>query len=438
MEQQENYNLTWHSHSDHMKVMISDMLTSAEFADVTLVCDDMKKIRAHKNILGACSPVFKSILQADPTNGYPLVYLRGIPYAEMQSILQFMYLGQTYFQQDKIIDLLQVAKKLEIKNLELNKMDINKLQPVENEDCSLSNETNIDKNIKSNESEIMNICREFNENIENYTGEVIEYSDYDSNNIQISNDENVSKPPRQEYTIASETKYGIECTYNYCNLCKFRTKKKSDLRKHIESIHEGITYACDQCDYLATQQGHLKEHIQAKHEGVMFGCSKCNKQFSFRSGLNRHYRIVHDEGVRVAKFQCQDCEKRFSDPSGLRQHTKSKHEGVRYACNQCDFQATTGGHLTYHIQSVHEGIKYACNQCDSQFTQQGNLTTHIQSIHEGVKYACYQCGKQYTEQSSLTKHIKTIHEGVKYACNQCDYQAPRQDKLTTHLKRKHL
>ena len=371
-----------------------------------------------------------------------------------------MYLGQTYFQQDKIIDLLQVAKKLEIKNLELNKMDINKLQPVENEDCSLSNETNIDKNIKSNESEIMNICREFNENIENYTGEVIEYSDYDSNNIQISNDENVSKPPRQEYTIASETKYGIECTYNYCNLCKFRTKKKSDLRKHIESIHEGITYACDQCDYLATQQGHLKEHIQAKHEGVMFGCSKCNKQFSFRSGLNRHYRIVHDEGVRVepmtpnnaanrgvgraevvsgdAKFQCQDCEKRFSDPSGLRQHTKSKHEGVRYACNQCDFQATTGGHLTYHIQSVHEGIKYACNQCDSQFTQQGNLTTHIQSIHEGVKYACYQCGKQYTEQSSLTKHIKTIHEGVKYACNQCDYQAPRQDKLTIHVKRKHL
>ena len=375
MEQQENYNLTWHSHSDHMKVMISDMLTSAEFADVTLVCDDMKKIRAHKNILGACSPVFKSILQADPTNGYPLVYLLGLPYAEMQSILQFMYLGQTYFQQDKIIDLLQVAKKLEIKNLELNKMDINKLQPVENEDCSLSNETNIDKNIKSNESEIMNICREFNENIENYTGEVIEYSDYDSNNIQISNDENVSKPPRQEYTIASETKYGIECTYNYCNLCKFRTKKKSDLRKHIESIHEGITYACDQCDYLATQQGHLKEHIQAKHEGVMFGCSKCNKQFSFRSGLNRHYRIVHDEGVRVepmtpnnaanrgvgraevvsgdAKFQCQDCDRVYSGHGALWKHTKSKHEGVKYACNQCDQQFTQQSNLKIHIQSKH-------------------------------------------------------------------------------------
>ena len=404
MEQQENYNLTWHSHSDHMKVMISDMLTSAEFADVTLVCDDMKKIRAHKNILGACSPVFKSILQADPTNGYPLVYLRGIPYAEMQSILQFMYLGQTYFQQDKIIDLLQVAKKLEIKNLELNKMDINKLQPVENEDCSLSNETNIDKNIKSNESEIMNICREFNENIENYTGEVIEYSDYDSNNIQISNDENVSKPPRQEYTIASETKYGIECTYNYCNLCKFRTKKKSDLRKHIESIHEGITYACDQCDYLATQQGHLKEHIQAKHEGVMFGCSKCNKQFSFRSGLNRHYRIVHDEGVRVEpmtpnnaakrgvrrievvsgdeKFQCKYCERTFSGRSSLWYHTKSKHEGIKYACNQCDHQAPDQSNLTRHIQSIHEGVKYACNQCDYQAGYQSALTRHIQSKHK--------------------------------------------------------
>ena len=326
MEQQENYNLTWHSHSDHMKAMMSEMLTSAEFADVTLVCDDMKKIRAHKNILGACSPVFKSILQADPINGYPLVYLRGIPYAEMQSILQFIYFGQTSFQQDKIIDLLQVAKNLEIKNLDLNKMDIGKPQIVENEDCSLSSEMKMDKSIKSIESEVINKCMELNENIENGTEEVTEDGDHDSNNyMHVSNDEHVLKPTRQEYTIASEKKYGVECTYNYCNLCKFRTKKKSDLRKHIESIHEGITYGCDQCDYLATQQGHLKEHIQAKHQGVLYGCSKCNKQFSFRAGLYRH--------------------------------NKTAHEGVKYACNHCDHTATQQHHLNIHIQTKHATLK---------------------------------------------------------------------------------
>ena len=38
---------------------MQEMLTSDEFTDVTLVTDDKKTIKAHRNILSACSPVFK-------------------------------------------------------------------------------------------------------------------------------------------------------------------------------------------------------------------------------------------------------------------------------------------------------------------------------------------------------------------------------------------
>ena len=66
-----------------------EMMTSDDFTDVTLVTDDKKTIKAHRNILSACSPVFKNILQMEITNNHPVIYLRGIQYTEIVSILQF-------------------------------------------------------------------------------------------------------------------------------------------------------------------------------------------------------------------------------------------------------------------------------------------------------------------------------------------------------------
>ena len=90
MQHQEKYTLNWHSYSDHLREALNEMMLSSEFADVTLVTDDKQQIRAHRNILSACSPVFKNILQLDRNNTNPLIYLRGIQQSEMESIMQFI------------------------------------------------------------------------------------------------------------------------------------------------------------------------------------------------------------------------------------------------------------------------------------------------------------------------------------------------------------
>ena len=92
MQHQQKYTLHWHSYSDHLRETLNEMLLSSEFADVTLVTDDKQKIRAHRNILSACSPVFKSILQFDSNNTNPVIYLRGVQHSEMESIMKFVYL----------------------------------------------------------------------------------------------------------------------------------------------------------------------------------------------------------------------------------------------------------------------------------------------------------------------------------------------------------
>ena len=76
--------------------MVNEMMTSSQFADVTLVTDDKQLIRAHRNILSvsACSPVFRNILNLDSSIANPVIYLREIQNSEMVSIMQFIYQGQ--------------------------------------------------------------------------------------------------------------------------------------------------------------------------------------------------------------------------------------------------------------------------------------------------------------------------------------------------------
>ena len=49
----EKYTLTWQSHPDYLREIMQEMITSENFTDVTIVTDDKKTIKAHRNILGA-------------------------------------------------------------------------------------------------------------------------------------------------------------------------------------------------------------------------------------------------------------------------------------------------------------------------------------------------------------------------------------------------
>ena len=73
---QDKYTLHWHTYSDHLRNILKEMISDDSFADVTLITDDRKQIKAHRNILSACSSVFKEILQINTNNNHPVIYLR--------------------------------------------------------------------------------------------------------------------------------------------------------------------------------------------------------------------------------------------------------------------------------------------------------------------------------------------------------------------------
>ena len=92
--------------------------TEEKFHDVTIACDN-SEIKAHKVILSANSSVFRSILNKSH-HPHPVIYMRGIKFKDICNILDFIYQGEVYIEQNTINEFLSVAEDLEIKGLTEN------------------------------------------------------------------------------------------------------------------------------------------------------------------------------------------------------------------------------------------------------------------------------------------------------------------------------
>ena len=331
---QEKCTLTWHTYSDHLRNILKEISSDDSFADVTLVTDDKKQMKAHRNILSACSPVFKDILQINTNDINPVIYLRGIQYPEMESILEFIYLGEAKFYKERMNEFIMVAKNLDIREL--------------------------GKGIL-----IGNSASAYNTNIEAEESANVTYDMEKS--IKVDVDEVDIKEDKSKHEVV---KYS-------CNQCDHQATNRSNLIKHIQAKHEGVRYACNQCKHQFSTQPSLIRHIQSIHEGIKYSCNQCEYQATTQSSLTTHIQSKH-EGV---KYGCNQCDYQATTQSHLRSHIQSLHEGVKYACNQCDYQSKFPSGLRYHIENLHESVKYACNHCDYQASDRSNLIKHVKRKH---------------------------------------------------------
>ena len=112
----DKFNVTWCTFTDHLQLMLKDLYEEGKHSDVTLVCDDQTQMKAHKIVLSACSSVFKKIIDNNPSQ-HPLIYLRGIQSYEMESLLQFMYLGEGRLNYERMGEFIKVAEDLEVKEI---------------------------------------------------------------------------------------------------------------------------------------------------------------------------------------------------------------------------------------------------------------------------------------------------------------------------------
>ena len=110
--------LRWNDFESSISSAFQELKEDKDFFDVTLACED-NQLQAHKVILSACSPFFKSVLRRNP-HQHPLLYLKGVKYDEIVAVLDFMYHGEVNVAQDDLNNFLSVAEDLKVKGLTQN------------------------------------------------------------------------------------------------------------------------------------------------------------------------------------------------------------------------------------------------------------------------------------------------------------------------------
>lgn len=111
----ERVSVAWGQFEANMTQAVRDLREVSEFFDVTLACED-KQIQAHKVIISAASPFFRNVLRWNP-HPSPLIYLSGIQFSHLQSVLNFIYHGEASIPTEQVNAFLAVATELKVKGL---------------------------------------------------------------------------------------------------------------------------------------------------------------------------------------------------------------------------------------------------------------------------------------------------------------------------------
>ena len=230
---EQNFCLDWSEFEAFTKRTVQNLLDDKEFTDVTLVCDDNRQIGAHKAILSACSPSFKNILKNNP-HQHPLIYLRGVKYQDLQSLVSFIYQGRTEVSQENLNRFLFLASEFQLEGIGDTKSSFEEETTKEETEMELGLPENYKTTSESRKMQELELCET---DVVDVNAEFIE---------------------SLEGRSTGENKFP-------CDKCEYKSNRRDNLRTHINSVHNEVRYPCDDCEYKATQRSHLNRHKRVRH-----------------------------------------------------------------------------------------------------------------------------------------------------------------------------
>jgi len=300
----EKFCLRWNDYESNIIGSFRELREDKDFFDVTIACDE-DQIQAHKVILSACSPFFRSILRRNK-HEHPLLYLKGVKFTDLVSVLTFMYQGEVNVAQDELNSFLAVSEDLKVKGLTQNNSDknqsitksrengakpfirepINQAPPPPNilKETTTRSISTFSKH--DNEDEIQEVMKVKSEPPCISYSEVIEHED---RMVSVPED-NMMYPVygeyedmQEEYSIGShegqdehrELDAMIAQSMSQvvdengsrlwnCNLCNRTNKDKTDIRRHMEK-HFKVKHSCPHCEKQASSREALRVHIYRHH-----------------------------------------------------------------------------------------------------------------------------------------------------------------------------
>jgi len=327
----EKFCLKWNDFEENINTAFRELREDKDFFDVTLACDDSKQVQAHKVILSACSPFFKTVLKRN-RHEHPLLYLKGVKYAELVAVLNFMYLGEVNVAQEELNTFLSVAEDLKVKGLTQDKSPNENLKSTTHDNqpnktiLGRSNKTPAPKKFKPSTDLPLLITHKSTTDEDNIQVHHIKSEPALLHNAPL--DSIADLPPSYSYTAAagsgqdtavmedsgnSDIYGGFGDYYKAgegydnsmvtdptdmegCKDISYLEETISGLMTHSKDVTGGIFWHCGMCDMQMKRKHNMKRHVEAFHvSGFVHSCNICGSKHKTKAAVEAHMYQKHRE-----------------------------------------------------------------------------------------------------------------------------------------------
>jgi len=308
MASSEKFCLRWNDFESNVSSAFRDIREEKDFFDVTLACDDDSQIQAHKVIIAACSPFFRNILRKN-SHPSPLLYLKGVKYKELVSVLNFMYMGEVNVAQDDLNSFLAVAEDLRVKGLtqgsgsgpsDKQKSEPSKYPPVRPRDSQMPSEPPAKKSravapeAPSYDDDIQEVLPVKSEPGAGPTAGASHYDVSQDQNQVALDDQYDESYDYGQYGEGYDDGSGMIDPNTGLPLQTADGNKgfeDVDLEELIRNTFDN--WECVQCGKIAKTKQHIKSHVETHLIGVRHHCKFCLKSFKTTNSLSKHISQYH-------------------------------------------------------------------------------------------------------------------------------------------------
>ena len=345
----DNYNIRWNGFVSSTIDMFKALFEDTKIADVTLVTEDEKQVRAHKVALSSSSPYFRNIFEKNP-QANPIIILSGIQHSDLMAILKYLYTGEVDLHHEDLENFLNAGNKFKVKGL-------NEDNEKEATDNTLRNQKDVrgDENTIYDPMDKKSVLEELSD-MEKVETKIPEYPvnhQVKSESLQaryITIDESVSNMEDPSSQVQTNPDYFPFTMSGVPGIgsCFIKTPtthiyKPNDIDRNFYHQKNKSKY-----DQEKTQK------FQTRKDQISIDISETNKTSNKVDIKNLFENPVLPMPIKPFGFMCENCKEMFQTVAMLTRHRILDHKAaVSYCCNICDFTSNNKNQLIIHKAMKH-------------------------------------------------------------------------------------
>lgn len=394
---EESFFLTKNNYEDSTKTIFKTLLKDDEFTDVTLALSDEKQVKGHKAILGASSSFFRKIFKQNAASNLVL-YLKGIKAKDMNSIMEFMYLGQTSVNKADLNTFLESAEDLKIEGL---------IQPGK-ASMSVSNAYQAFQSLPEITIDEEKSVDEFSS--ANYTNSSLTNPTFDNSSMNqstfntssmVSLGSSMLDTSVSSHDVSNTSEMTFQVTPEFSSTLLPLPVSKEDQEQAaliVANIKNTPSLKLEQNTSI------LNGSITFNAENKNYSCSKCVFTSVHRRSALRHFANTHADSNQAnikqeSVMEDLSIKRELGELESSMETTIKSEESAtekKHECGQCDFTTKHRTSLKRHLYGVH-------GQEEAKPNARENTSTGPK------KHPCTSCSFSTDHFSSLRRHAETLH-----------------------------